>query len=82
MKYLGLMHYYLALEVWKGHNEVYLGQGKYVIDILKIFDMMDYKPMTTPMIKNLKRLRSSESSPVDPSKYRKLIDSLMYLVNT
>ena len=38
--------------------------------------------MTTPMITNLKRLRSSELSPVDPSKYRQLIGSLMYLVNT
>ena len=28
MKDLGLMHYYLGLEVWKGLEEVYLGQGK------------------------------------------------------
>ena len=82
MKDLGLMHYYLGLEVWQGPNEVYLGQGKYMIEILKRFDMMDYKPMTTPMITNLKRLGNPESSPVDPSKYRQLIGSLMYLVNT
>ena len=44
--------------------------------------MMDCKPMTTSMITNLKRLRSSESSLVYPSKYRQLIGSLMYLVNT
>jgi len=30
----------------------------------------------------LKRLRSSESSPADPTSYRQLIGSLMYLVNT
>ena len=82
MKDLGLMHYYLGLEVWKGPNEIYLGQGKYVIEILKKFDMMDCKPMTTPMITNLKRLRSFESSLVDPSRYRHLVGSLMYLVNT
>ena len=28
MKYLGLMHYYLGLEVWKKHGEVFFGQGK------------------------------------------------------
>lgn len=82
MKDLGLMHYYLGLQVWKEPNEVYLGQGKHVIDILKKFNMMDCKAMTTPMITNLKRLRCSESSPVDPSRYRQLIGSLMYLVNT
>eukprot|EP00253_Pinus_taeda_P023216 PITA_23216 len=82
MKDLVLMHYYLRLEVWQGPKEVYLGQGKYMIKMLKRFDMMDCKPMTTPMITNLKRLRSSESSPMDPFKYRQLIGSLMYLVNT
>eukprot|EP00253_Pinus_taeda_P004489 PITA_04489 len=83
MKDLGLMHYYLGLEVWQGPlNEVYLGQGKYVIKMLKTFDMMDCKPMTIPMITNLKRLKSSESSLVDPSKYRQMVGSLMYLVNT
>lgn len=54
MKDLGLMHYYLELEVWKGPDEIYLGQVKYVIKMLKRFDMIDYKPMTTPMITNLK----------------------------
>jgi hypothetical protein len=34
MKDLGLMHYYLGLEVWKKHGEVFLGQGKYAINIL------------------------------------------------
>lgn len=82
MKDLGLMHYYLGLEVWQEPNEIFLGQGKYVIELLKRFDMMECKPMTTPMITNLKMLRNSESSPVDPTKYSQLIGSLMYLVNT
>lgn len=82
MKDLGLMHFYLGLEVWQGPNEIYLGQGKYVIEMLKRFDMMDCKPMTTPIITNLRRLRSFESSLVDPTRYRQLIGSLMYLVNT
>ena len=43
---------------------------------------MDSKRITTPMIINLKKLRSSDSSLVDPTSYRKLVGSLMYLVNT
>jgi hypothetical protein len=50
--------------------------------MLQKFGMMDSKPMTTPMITNLKKLRSSDSSLVDPTSYRKLVGSLMYLVNT
>jgi hypothetical protein len=34
MKDLGLMHYYLGLEVCKNCGEVFLGQGKYVVKIL------------------------------------------------
>ena len=82
MKDLGLMHYYLGLEVWKKFVEIYLVQGKYIIKLLQKFSMMDSKPMTIPMITNLKKLRSSNSSLVDPTPYRKLVGSLMYLVNT
>jgi hypothetical protein len=41
MKYLGLMHYYLGLEVWQKCGEVFLGQGKYAVNILQKFGMMD-----------------------------------------
>jgi hypothetical protein len=44
--------------------------------------MMDCKSMATPMVTNLKKLRDSDSDLVDPSTYRQLIGSLMYLVNT
>ena len=37
MKYLRIMHYFLSMEVWKNANGIFLGQGKYVVDILKRF---------------------------------------------
>lgn len=58
MKYLGIMHYDLGLEVWEKPWEIYLGQDKYVIKMLQRLGMMDCNPMIT----NLKRLRSLESS--------------------
>jgi hypothetical protein len=82
MKDLGLMHYYLGLEVWQKHGEIFLGQGKYVVKILQKFGMMDCKSMATPMVIDLKKLRDSDSDPIDSSLYRQLIGSLMYLVNT
>jgi hypothetical protein len=82
MKDIGLMHYFLGLEVWQQPGEIFLGQGKYVVDILRRFGMGDCKPMTTPMITNLKKLSASDSELVDPTLYRQLIGSLMYLVNT
>eukprot|EP00253_Pinus_taeda_P018600 PITA_18600 len=71
MKDLGLMHYYLGLEVWRKPGEIYLGQGKYIIELLQKFGMMDSKPMTT-MITNLKKLSCSNLSLVNPTSYQKL----------
>jgi hypothetical protein len=82
MKYLGLMHYYLGLEVWQKRGEVFLGQGKYAIKILQKFGMMDCKSMNTRMTTDIRKVKDSDYDPVDPSLYRQLIGSLMYLVNT
>ena len=84
MKDLGLMHYFLGLEVWQRSDEIFLSQGKYTIDVLRRFGMMDYKSMTTPMVSNLKKLHetTSETNLVDSTMYRQLIGSLLYLVHT
>ena len=48
MKDLGMMHYFLGMEVWQNTDGISLGQGKYAIEILKRFGMMECKDMTTP----------------------------------
>ena len=35
MKDMGMMHYFLGMEVWQNVDGISLGQGKYVVDILK-----------------------------------------------
>jgi hypothetical protein len=82
MKYIGLMHYFLGLEVWQDPGHIFLGEDRYVVDILRRFCIEDCRPMITPMITNRKKLHSSESKLVDPTLYHQLIGSLMYLVNT
>lgn len=49
----GMMHYFLCLEVWQKQNEISLSQGKYVVEFLKRFRIMDCKSMTMPMLTNL-----------------------------
>jgi hypothetical protein len=68
-------------EVWKKHGEVFLGQLKYAVKILQKFGMMDCKSMDTSMTIDIRKLRDSDSDPLDPSLYRQLIGSLIYLVN-
>ena len=44
-------------------------QGKYVVDILKRFRMMDCKAMATPMASNLKILNDASLEFVDAMMY-------------
>jgi hypothetical protein len=82
MKYLGLMHYLLGIEVWKSPEKIFLNQGKYVVEILKKFNMLECKAMATPMETNLKLMFYTSLELVDATLYRQIIGSLMYLMNT
>ena len=65
MKYLGMMHYLLVMEGKQSTNGILLGQGKYAVEILKRFRMLDCKVMATPMASNLKLLCDDSSESVD-----------------
>ena len=82
MKDLGMMHYFLGMEVWKSADGFFLGQGKYTVEILKRFGMMECKAIATTMASNLKLLCDASSELVDVTMYRQMIGSLMYLTNT
>ena len=66
----------LGMEVWQSIDGIFLGQGKYAVEILKRFRMMDYKAS------NLKLLSDALSKSIDATMYRQMIGSLMYLTNT
>jgi hypothetical protein len=70
MKYLGLMHYFLGLEVWKSPERIFLNQGKYAVEILKRFDMLECKSMNTPMETKMKLLVDTSSDLIDVMLYR------------
>ena len=61
MKDLGMMHYFLGMEVWQNVDGISLGQGKYAVEILKRFRMIECKSMTTPMASNMKLLSDASS---------------------
>ena len=61
---------------------MFLNQEKYVVEILKIFDMLECKVMSTPMDTNLNLLVDESSELVYVIQYRWIIGLLMYLTNT
>ena len=64
----------LVMEVWQSTDGIFLGQGKYAVEILKRFGMM---AMATPMASNLKLLSDASSEMVDATMYHQMIGSLM-----
>ena len=63
MKDLGLMHYFLCLEVWQRPSEIFLSQGKYIVTLLERFGMVDCKSMLTLMELNFKKLHGNAVGP-------------------
>ena len=70
MNHLGLMHYFLGLKVWQISEGIFLNKGKYDVEILKIFDMLDCKTMATPMDTNLRLLSDESLELVDVTQFR------------
>ena len=82
IKYLGMMHYFLGMEVWQSVDGIFLGQGKYEVDILKRFKMLDCKAIATPIESDMKLLSNVSSESVDDMMDHQMIASLMYMTNT
>ena len=55
--------------MWQNTDRIFLGQGKYAVEILKRFRMMDCKVMTAPMELNLNLLSDASSEAVDAMMY-------------
>ena len=82
MKDMGLLHYFLGLEIWQRSNGIFFSQGKYAREILEKFNMHGYKPIDTPLPGSWRKEDATSVEVVDATVYRQLVGSLMYLVNT
>jgi hypothetical protein len=60
-------------------DETFISQTKYTHDMLKKFDMMNAKPIKTPMSTNGHLDLNDEGKTVDIKVYRSMIGSLLYL---
>eukprot|EP00253_Pinus_taeda_P034357 PITA_34357 len=76
MKDMGLMHYFLGMEVWQKDGELFLSQRKYANEILKRFHMEKCKPMQTPLAGFLQTQEEEEDMSHVP--YASAVGSLMY----
>ncbi|GKU92084.1 hypothetical protein SLEP1_g5859 [Rubroshorea leprosula] len=82
MKDLGVLSYFLGLEVTSSDDGYLLSQVKYASDLVSKAELNDGKSVSTPLEPNVK-LTPMDGSPLsDPTRYRQLVDSLVYLTTT
>jgi len=82
MSDLGLLHYYLGLEVTQLDSGITLGQSAYAAKILENAGLTGCNPSFIPMEPRLKLSKESTAPAVDATAYRSIVGSLRYLVNT
>jgi hypothetical protein len=70
MKYLGLLHYYLGVEVFQHPHNIFISQCKYASKLLKIFGMTNCKFILTPFEQNLKLSKFEGGELVKSTSYR------------
>ncbi|CAN6456408.1 unnamed protein product [Victoria cruziana] len=82
MKDLGLLRYFLGIEVDRQDNNLTLSQHKYTLDILHTTGMENCKPVSMPCILNHKMSSKEGDLYHDPTYYRKIVGMLQYLTFT
>ena len=82
MSDLGLLSFYLGIEVQQSTDGITLRQTHYAKRILELGGMVDCNPAVTPMEERLRLSKKSTAKEVDPTQYRQLVGSLRYLVHT
>jgi hypothetical protein len=82
MRDLGLLTYYLGIEVQQNGKGISLCQESYAKKILEKVRLLGCNSSQVPMQPKLKLKKESELQRVDATEYRSLVGSLRYLVNT
>ena len=71
-KDLGMLRYFLAIEVMRSKQGIFLSQKKYVLDLLSEIGKSGVKPCSSLMVPSVHLTREGETFE-DPERYRRLV---------
>ena len=77
-KDLGMLRYFLGIEVMRSKYGIILSQRKYVLDLLSETGKLGVKPCNFPMVPSVHLTREDETFE-DPERYKILVGKLNYL---
>jgi hypothetical protein len=82
MTNLGIMKYFLGIQVDQSTKGIIVYRKTYATDIIKIFRMEECNPAETPIPLGTKLRKKDEGPIVDPTLYKSLVGILLYLTAT
>lgn len=82
MKDLGVLKYFLGIEVARGLEGIFLSQRKYTLDIISEVGMLGFRPAGFPIEQNHTLALAKGNPIVDLEMYRRLVGRLIYLCFT
>ncbi|XP_019099760.1 PREDICTED: uncharacterized protein LOC109132543 [Camelina sativa] len=82
MKDIGMLKYFLGIEVARGPDGIFLLQRKYCLDIIDECGLSGSCPVDTPMEQNHTLLDSKSVPYSDPAQYHRLVGRLVCLLHT
>lgn len=82
MKDLGVLKYFLRIEVARNSEGIFLCQRKYTLDIISEASLLGAKPASFPLEQHHQLARSTSPLLSDVEQYRCLVGRLIYLAFT
>lgn len=79
---LGKMKYFLGIEVTQRDDGIFISQKKYAAEVIDRFGMQDFNSVSNPIVPGQKIGRDEDGVKVDPTQYKQMVGSLMYLTAT
>nr|GEZ58506.1 copia protein [Tanacetum cinerariifolium] len=79
MSMMGQISFFLGLQVSQSPGGIFINQSKFALEILKKFGMDSCDSVDTPMVDRLNLDEDLSGIPVDQTRFRSMVGSLMYL---
>ncbi|GJY97056.1 retrovirus-related pol polyprotein from transposon TNT 1-94, partial [Tanacetum coccineum] len=79
MSMMGKISFFLGLQISQNPRGIFINQSKYALESLKKYGFDSCDPVDTPMVEKSKLDEDKEGKVVDPSHYRGMIGTLLYL---
>ncbi|GJU99213.1 retrovirus-related pol polyprotein from transposon TNT 1-94 [Tanacetum coccineum] len=79
MLMMGKISFFLGLQISQSPKGIFINQSKYALESLKKYSFDSCDPMDTPMVEKSKLDKDKEGKAIDPSHYRGMIGTLLYL---